>query len=405
MKLTYNSDNLLVKSPKLLLDTRYLSDIEKAMGTPRQYLGQPDMIYIEEVNKLILVYPVGHGVGPIVMRVSMDSGETWQEQENLPESWRESYETPTIYSLNFTNGRRKQIHISGMPNWQGNRRGGWQTSLSEDDGTTWTEFELQHPVLSNGSQNWSTVAMSSLIQMRKEDGQLIDQWLAVYHNEEFTNYKSYLTFDEAGKDVWSAPEPYLVRDMAFEKDIQICEVELFRSPDQKIIWALGRSQSHLYPSVKFYSKDEGRHWSRPEFVVGGLNGERHKVLYSEALQKYVITFREIIFDINRSSVIEPDDWLAGDWLAWVGSYDEFSRNEAGTCQVLISKDWTPSVKGGDTGYAGIVELPNGIINMVSYGHWDQEFSNNWQGGVTTDLCYIKQARFNLRDLLKENNLI
>lgn len=405
MKQTYTEDNLRVNVPKFKLSESYLSDIEKAVGSSRQYLGQPDMVYIEDLNKLILVYPVGHGVGPIIMRVSLDSGLTWKEQENLPQSWSESYETPTIYQLNFSNGDRKLILISGMPNWKGNKRGGWQSSISEDDGESWSEFKLHHPLLKNSQDNWSTVAMSSLIQLKDARNQYIDQWLAVYHNEEFTNFKSYLSFDSVGNEIWTVPEPYLISHQVIEKSAKICEVELFRSPNEEYILALGRSQSHRHPSVKFYSKDEGHSWSQPKFVVGALNGERHKVIFNKSLQKYVITFREIILDINQSSIIEENDWLAGDWLAWIGTYDDLRENKPGLCQMLLSEDWTPSVKSGDTGYAGIAELSNGSINVVSYGHWDKEFSNNWQGGVTSDLCYIRQANFNLREVLKENDLL
>lgn len=107
--------------------------------------------------------------------------------------------------------------------------------------------------------------------------------------------------------------------------------------------------------------------------MGALNGERHKVIYSRELQKYIITFREIKLDVNQSTIIEEDDWLAGDWLAWVGTYEDFQNNQPGVCQLLLSKDWTPTVKAGDTGYAGIVELSNDKILTISYGHWDQKF--------------------------------
>ena len=43
-------------------------------------------------------------------------------------------------------------------------------------------------------------------------------------------------------------------------------------------------------------------------------------------------------------------------------------------------------------------LPDGTFVMDSYGHWDEDFSKSRTGGVTTDLCYIRQARFNLKAL-------
>lgn len=126
--------------PQYNLPTKHLSVIEKSPGTDRQYLGQPDMVMLDDVETLITVYPIGHGAGPIVMQVSKDAGETWHEKTDTPKSWKESSETPTIYKLNFRSGQTKLLLISGSPNWKGNKKGGWQTSISDDHGVTWSEF-------------------------------------------------------------------------------------------------------------------------------------------------------------------------------------------------------------------------------------------------------------------------
>ncbi len=62
------------------LPEEFLSDIEKDENDEkgRHYLGQPDMVMLNDERTLITVYPVGHGVGPIVMQVSEDAGETWK---------------------------------------------------------------------------------------------------------------------------------------------------------------------------------------------------------------------------------------------------------------------------------------------------------------------------------------
>ena len=402
-KLKYSLHHLRMDIPEILLDEQYISIVDKPETEDQQYLGQPDMIYIEAERKIIAVYPVGHGVGPILMKISYDDGVTWQEHKQLPKSWQHSYETPTLYQLDFTEGSRCQILISGMPNWQNNSQGGWQTSLSYDDGRNWTEFKLHHKTLPNRDINWSTVAMSSLIQLKDSHGQAKDQWLGVYHNENFVNYKTYLTFDEAGKEQWTEPEPLLNEYRAIEEATQLCEIDLFRSPDGREILALARSQSHLYPSTFFTSDDEGETWSPPVFTAGPLNGERHKTVYDPVTHNYLITFREIRLDVSRNGQIKADDWRAGNWVAWVGTYEDLKEQHQGLCRLILKEDFTPSIKGGDTGYAGIVLLPNQFINAISYGHWDEVFSSNWQGGVTTDLCYIIQAKFNLETFL-ENHL-
>ena len=164
--------------------------------------------------------------------------------------------------------------------------------------------------------------------------------------------------------------------------------------------ALGRAQSHNHKSVMFYSDDEGETWSRPEDVQGALQGERHKAIYDPISGRLVITFREIILDYNKNGVIENNDWVAGDWVAWVGTYEDIMEQNEGQYRILIDEDWANNAKSGDTGYAGIVALPDGTIITNSYGHWDKDFSLSWGGGVTTDLCYIRQAKFKLADIDK-----
>ena len=48
--------------------------------------------------------------------------------------------------------------------------------------------------------------------------------------------------------------------------------------------------------------------------------------------------------------------------------------------------------------------PDGTFILDTYGHWDKDFSMSWTGGVTTDLCYIRQAKFKLSDFEAENNI-
>ena len=379
------------------LPAKYRQVIEKAPGTARQYLGQPDLILLDE-KTLISVYPVGHGAGPIVMQVSRDGGLTWKEKKGTPDSWKKAIETPTIYKLNFVNGDLKLMLISGCPDWKDNQEGGWLTSLSSDGGASWSEFQKCHPFLENGCMNWSNVAMASLIQVKDPEGNRLDKWLGVYHDNAFRNYKTYLTFDESGNEKWSAPEPYLAAYREIERTYQICEVCLFRSPDGKRLMALGITQSHRHQSVSFYSDDEGLTWSVPRGVHDSLQGERHKAAYDPISGRLLISFREIIIDHNQNGIIEPDDWLAGDWVAWIGTYEDILERKAGLARIVLAEDWTNSNKSGDTGYAGLAVQNDGTFILHSYGHWDREFSENWQNGVETDLCYIIQAKFKLKEL-------
>ena len=383
------------------LPEQYLSDVEKAPngGHERHYLGQPDMVMLDDNQTLITVFPIGHGRGSIVLKMSYDAGETWVEKE-VPSSWLDSFETPTIYKLNMTDGTTKLIVISGRPSNFGAPTGGWDTSISTDGGETWSQFETF-----NGGEftdaNNTVVAMASLVQLKDDNGNYIDKWMGVYHNGgSFINYKTYLTFDEEGNQHWSVPEPYLSEYRSIEQGHQICEVGMFRSPDEKRIVALARSQSHNNPATMFYSDDEGETWSQPVDLPGSLAGERHKAMYDPTDptgQRLIVTFREIKYDQNNNNQFDGgSDWLAGDWLAWVGTYDQLMNLEDGMYRILLCEDWAANAKSGDTGYTGIVVQPDGTFIMDSYGHWDKEYSESLPNySVYNDMCWIKQAKFKL----------
>ncbi len=384
------------------LPEQYLSDVEKAPDASheRHYLGQPDMVMLNDNQTLITVFPVGHGRGKIVMKVSEDAGESWKEKQ-VPDSWLDSFETPTIYKLNMTDGTEKLIVISGRPESFGAPSGGWDSSVSIDGGKTWPEFETYCKTLEDGSRNETVVAMASLIQLKDAEGNDIDKWMGVYHNGgSFVNYKTYLTFDEEGNQQWTTPVPYLSQYRQIEQSHQICEVGMFRSPDEKRIVALARSQSHNHPATMFYSDDEGETWSEPIDLPGSLAGERHKAMYDPTDptgQRMIVTFREIQYDLNNNNQFDGfNDWLAGDWIAWVGTYDQLMNLEDGMYRILLCEDWAANAKSGDTGYTGLVVQPNGVFIMDSYGHWDREYSESLPNyNVYNDMCWIKQAKFKL----------
>ena len=405
--------------PVVQLDASKLSDIDKDENNAkgRRYLGQPDMVMLDDSRTLLTVYPVGHGHGKLVMQVSEDAGETWTEKTDIPSSWSKSLETPTIYKLHLANGKTRLMLITGLPNWgtgetdANGHIGGWNTSYSDDGGKTWTEYKNWHEKKKDGSTNYTIVAMASLVQLKDANGNDIQKWMGVYHDADYVNYKTYLTFDENGNEQWSEPEKYLSEYRAIESTYQMCEIGMFRSPDGERIVGLARSQSHNNPSTLIYSDDEGETWSEPMDLPGSLAGERHKALYDPVSGKLVITFREIQYDLNKNNQFDgANDWMAGDWVAWVGTYEDLMEQNEGQCHILLCEDWANNRYSGDTGYTGMVVLPDGTFVMDSYGHWDKAFSQNWKGtdgsgyNVKTDLCYIKQAKFKLADVIGESDV-
>lgn len=403
--------SMLNKLTKYTLPEKYQSNVEGAasdeegtlVGTSRQYLGQPDMIRTE-TGRLITVFPEGHGHGPLVMKYSEDDGENWYEV-TTPESWKDSQETPTLYTLDMEDGSERLILICACPGTWGNYTTGWDYSYSDDDGETWSEFEHFWLKFSDGTSNGVIVGMASLVQLKDENGEYIQKWMGVYHNGSYVNYKTYLTFDAAGNAQWSEPEAYLSEYRDIESSYAICEVGLFRSPDGNRIVGLARNQTHAGPATMFWSDDEGETWSEPAELPGSLAGERHKALYDPITGKLVITFREIDYDRNKNGVWEGGtDWTAGEWVAWVGTYEDLMNFRQGEYMIVLDEDFSNNYYSGDTGYTGMVVLDDGTFIMDSYGHWDETFSGSYKDpstgayNVTTDLCWIRQAKFNLYDL-------
>ena len=51
----------------------------------------------------------------------------------------------------------------------------------------------------------------------KENGEFVDKWMGFFHDAEFYNYKTILSFDEEGNMQWSAPEKYFAEYREIEK--------------------------------------------------------------------------------------------------------------------------------------------------------------------------------------------
>ncbi len=92
---------------------------------------------------------------------------------------------------------------------------------------SWTEFETfydvnsEHPVI-------PIVAMANLTQL-KENGAFVDKWMGFFHDSDFYNYKTILTFDDEGNPQWSVPEKYFSEYRDIEEQSNMCEVECIRS--------------------------------------------------------------------------------------------------------------------------------------------------------------------------------
>ncbi len=370
------------------------------------YIGHPDAVLLKD-GSILDVYPSGHGKGAVRSRISYDGGVTYTgEIENQPKSWENSRETPTVYRLEFSDGTPDKILlICGNPDWRDGKGtvGGFNFSLSDDEGKTWSEFELVFSKKDDVTVI-PTVAMASLTRL-KENGKFVDKWMAFFHDHwgGFVNYKTILSF-ENGKAVWSKPEPYFSKYRKIEKNAKMCEVEVIRSDFGKgdELCLIARCNNKRYNSIISFSQDEGKTWSKPVFAPSALNGERHKADYTPDGRLF-ITFRSIERDkekIEKFSVEHMKNWFSEGWIAWVGTYEDLKNGREGQYRIKLAhtylkKQEEPALSANaDTGYCGNVVFDDGMIVTSTYGSFGEKKAD---GEYKT---YVVSKRLRLSDVDK-----
>lgn len=372
----------------------------------KDYMAHPDSVLLKNGN-ILTMYPAGHGRGAVLNKISTDGGLTWTESiENTPASWVNSQETPTVYRLQFTDGKTedKLIMISANPKWseEEGTTGGFECSVSTDEGETWTEFERFYD-LESENPVIPIVAMASLTQL-KENGEFVDKWMGFFHDAEFYNYKTILTFDEEGNMQWSVPEKYFAEHREIELASNMCEVEVIRSEQGAgdELCLITRSNTKRMNSLISFSTDEGETWSEPKELPAALNGERHKAEYTDDGRLF-ITFRSI----ERGPKAEANalettmgGWISEGWIAWVGTYDDLKNGTEGQYRIKLAHIYTDDqtepeyYAGADTGYCGNVVLPDGTIMTSTYGKFSPTEKTEDGTALKT---YIASKRINLKD--------
>lgn len=341
-----------------------LRSIDLSNDRPRQtvvdreaghYLGHPTTVLLEDGKTIIAVYPQGHGRGPIVMKRSTDGGLTWSDRLPVPANWSTSLETPTIHRTIDSAGTKRLIVFSGLYPAR--------LAVSEDDGATWSPLQ---PI-----GTWGGIVVMGSVE-RLQDG----RYLALFHDDgrfirenghrsgTMTLYRSY---SRDGGVHWSDPEGIFSAD-----SIHLCEPGLVRSPDGRQLAMLLRENTRTHNSYVMFSDDEGDHWSAPRELPAALTGDRHTAKYAPD-GRLLISFR----DMARNSP------TFGDWVAWVGTYQDIAAGGDGQYRVRI-KD---NVKGSDCAYPGVEVLPDGVFVLTTYGHWS-----------AGDEPYILSVRLRLEDL-------
>ncbi len=374
------------------------------------YLGHPDSVTVNG-DEILTFYPEGHGKGKVLVKKSFDAGKSYADGvDNPPESWVKSKETPTVYRLQFSQHEwnDKIILICGNPKWWNEKTsvGGFNCSVSCDEGKTFSEFELFF-----GGEIYPIVSMSSLTRM-KENGEFIDKWMGLFHDKDFVNYKTFLTFDNDGKMHWSKPVPYFSKYREIEQATGMCEVECVRSDggtgDELML--ITRSNSKKTNSLLSFSSDEGETWSEPVFAPSAVNGERHKADYLPDGRLF-ITFRSIERDKRKNRKYSEKlfrGWYSEGWIAWVGTYDDLKNGKEGQYRIKIAHTYLPGQKkpaitaNADTGYCGNVVLSDGTVVTSSYGIFSPEVKET--GRYSTDKGMLKRKTFIVSKRIKPEDV-
>lgn len=384
-------------------ELKYLYDFS-VIDNGLDYIGHPDAVLLKD-GSILDVYPSAHGKGAIRSRISRDGGLTYTDSiRNQPKSWETSRETPTVYRLEFADGTPDKILLtSGNPNWHDGKGtiGGFNFSLSDDEGKTWSEFELVFSK-SDDVTVIPTVVMASLTRL-KENGKFVDKWMGFFHDAKFVNYKTILSFVD-GKPVWSNPEPYFSAYRPIEKKANMCEVEVIRSDKGQgdELCLIARCNNKRYNSLISFSDDEGKTWSKPRFVPSALNGERHKADYTSDGRLF-ITFRSIERSKEKTQKFSAEkmpNWFSEGWVAWVGTYDDLKNGKEGQYRIKLAHTYLknqtePALSANaDTGYCGNVVFPDDTIVTSTYGAFGEK---NADGSYKT---YVVSKIIKLSDVDK-----
>ena len=221
---------------------------------------------------------------------------------------------------------------------------------SEDEGVHWSELEALG--------EWGgIVVMGDCVPVGK------DRLMAFFHDDgRFLHasgkaegaFKLLSSDSEDGGLTWGAP-----RELWSGADLNLCEPGCVRSPDGKRLALLLRENRRAKNSHVMFSEDEGLHWSAPRELDPALTGDRHTARYAKD-GRLVVTFRDM----------RAESPTKGDWIAWVGSFEDLERSQPGQYRVRLADN----LEGADCGYPGAELLPDGTFVFATYGHWAEKES-------------------------------
>ncbi|MBL8752439.1 MAG: exo-alpha-sialidase [Planctomycetes bacterium] len=302
-----------------------------------KYLGHPTTVLLPDGKTILCVHPEGHGKGPIVLQRSSDGGRTWSGPLPVPENWATSLETPTIHRIVDRAAKARLVLFSGLHPIR--------SSISTDEGATWTPLA---PIGDFGG----IVAMASVVALAN------GTHAAFFHDDgrmfrpggKRSQFTVYQTISADGGLTWQSPTVVWTGT-----DLDLCEPGVVRSPDGKRLAMLLRENSRKRGAHLCISTDEAVTWSTPRELPPVLCGDRHVGGYGPD-GRLLLSFRDM----------SPTSPTRGDWVAWVGTFDDLDAGRDGQYRVRLARNW----RGTDCAYPGVEVLPDGTFVATTYGHWE-----------------------------------
>lgn len=327
-----------------------------------QYLGHPTTVLLDDGTTMLCVYPKGHGKGGIVYKRSPNGGKTWSDRLPVPDNWSTSKEVPTLHRVIGPDGKKRIIMFSGLYPCR--------MAVTEDDGATWSDLKVVGDwggIVTMGCVTDLKTGPGHYMAMFHDDGRFLT---AKPHQTKPITFTLYKTLSTDGGLTWSFPDA-----IDSSSSHHICEPGIIRSPDGQQLAVLLRENTRQHNSQIIFSDDEGKTWTKHRDLPASLNGDRHTGKYLSDGRLF-ISFRSV----------QPQGLTAdhqGDWLAWVGTYDDLLNGNEGQYVVRL-KD---NKKGSDCAYPGVEVLPDDTIVTTTYGHWS-----------ANQMPYILSVRLKLSEL-------
>ena len=336
-----------------------------ASGKDEKYQGHPTTSIAPD-GTIFCVWTIGHGGSCGPMAKSTDGGVTWERCDGvMPASYEAVHRNcPTLQLVPRPDGGTNVVVFATKWKDYPHTKAGCGVMVSSDNGKTWHEaptldlFAAMPPTAFMPLKDGTSAIFGQLNPKVANRGTKDDQiiWMSISRD---------------GGETWGPR-----RTVAAAPNMNLCEPFCLRSPDGNELCLLIREEWHTGRSAMCFSRDEGKTWTKPEYTCWGLTGDRHEGVYLPDGRLF-IAFRDQALGSSTK----------GQYVAWVGSYDDLRAGRPGDCRVHILEQCGDHA--WDTGYSGVEMLPDGTILCTTYLRYRPK--DKWNSVVCARIPFARIA--------------